>query len=233
MAEPQKHQREAGIFFRCDCGASLRISARLLGEVRHCPKCNAEFTVSSPAIKTTNLTSLSRSISPRYTSSLDSLTTGDATCAICQCPLSLDEERTACVACGLPHHTDCWEQNLGCSAYGCSQVNALKVGPDIEIGSGVLNNPTQRLAQPQMSVDSALSETTSPWEFAILLVSVVCFLAGVVTYGVPCFLAGAVIVAFVFARDGQVNWIALVPAGLICIVGVVIGIISSTYVYAP
>ena len=238
MAELTAMSHEAGIRFRCECGAGLLIAAQYIGQVKHCPRCQTAFTVpSTESLKA--MPSSSRRVpqylpsqTPDADSTSESLVTNEATCAVCQCSLLPDDERTLCQACGLPHHTDCWKENFGCSAYGCSQVNALKPGPDIQIGSGMLDVPIQSPAPPPVAVSFA-NDTSSLWEFAILVVSVVCFLLGVVTYGVPCFLAGAAIVAFVFAREGRVNWKALVPAGLICLSGFVIGVLSSSHVYAP
>jgi len=241
MAESSTKTREAGIRFRCECGAGLLIAARYIGQVKHCPKCQTTFTV--PSAESMNAKpSPSRRVpqksldAPSLTLTADpaaeSCITNDATCAVCQCSLLLDDERTLCPACGLPHHTDCWRENFGCSAYGCSQVNTLKLEPDIQIGSRMLDSPIQQSAPPPVSV-SITNETTSLWEFAILILSVVSFLLGVVTYGVPCFLAGAVLVTFAFSREGRVNWKALVPAGLICLLGFVIGVLSSSHVYAP
>lgn len=241
MAESSTKPREAGIRFRCECGAGLLIAARYIGQVKHCPKCQTIFTVPKAESKNAKPSSSQRipqksldapSLIPAADSAAESCFANEMTCAVCQCSLLLDDERTLCPSCGLPHHTDCWKENFGCSAYGCSQVNALKLGPDIQIGSGMLDAPIQQPAPPPVSVSIA-NETTSLWEFAILILSVVCFLLGVVTYGVPCFLAGAALVAFVFAREGRVNWKALVPAGLICLFGFVIGVLSSSHVYAP
>jgi hypothetical protein len=238
MAESQTRPRESGIRFRCECGAELLIAAKYIGQVKHCPKCQATFTV--PAAESLNAKPLSSRRTPQIslsrTSAVDSVAesciANEATCAVCQCSLLPDDDRTLCPECGLPHHTDCWNENFGCSAYGCGQVNALKPGPDIQIGSGMLGALIQRPAPPPVSVAFA-NETNSLWEYAFLVASVVGFLLGVVTYGVPCFLAGTALVAFVFSRGGRVNWKALAPAGLICLLGFVIGVLSSSHIYTP
>lgn len=248
MSESQTKSREAGIRFRCDCGAGLLIAARYIGQLKHCPKCQTAFTVSSEETQTAKPTLSPRkppvaasSQMPASKSTLESWVTGEATCAVCQCSLLPDEERTACSACGLPHHADCWKENFGCSAYGCSQVNALKTGPDIQIGSGMLAAPIRQPAPPPVTSNSFPRDASPPWEFAILVLSVVCFLLGVVTYGVPSILALATNLVFISTRNGgfdcirkgRVNWNALVPAGLISWIGIAVGIMSSSRVYAP
>jgi len=238
MAEPQAKPREAGIRFRCDCGAGLLIAARYIGQLKHCPKCQATFTVPSaeslnakpPSSRRVPQISFSRT--PAVDSVAESCIANEATCAVCQCSLLPDDDRTLCPECGLPHHTDCWNENFGCSAYGCSQVNALKPGPDIQIGSGMLDAPIQRPAPSPVSA-SFTNETTALWEFAILVASVVCFLLGVVTYGVPSVIAWAAVVVYVVRRQGRVNWQILIPAGLISLLGIVIGVMSSRHLYAP
>jgi predicted RNA-binding Zn-ribbon protein involved in translation (DUF1610 family) len=40
-------------------------------------------------------------------------------CSICQTTLIAGEVVLACPSCGLPFHAECWDENRGCSAYGC------------------------------------------------------------------------------------------------------------------
>ena len=46
-------------------------------------------------------------------------------CGVCHAPITVFDNATTCPACGLVFHADCWEENRGCSAYGCAQVGAL------------------------------------------------------------------------------------------------------------
>ncbi len=236
MAESQTKPREAGVRFRCDCGVGLLIAAQYIGQLKHCPKCQTEFTV--PSAESSNAKTPSSRRVPQISLSrthaadsvVESCIANEATCAVCQCSLLPVDDRILCPECGLPHHTDCWNENFGCSAYGCSQVNALKPGPDIQIGSGMLDASIQR---PASSPVSAFFTEIALWEFAILVASVVCFLLGVVTYGVPSMIAWAAVVVFVVKRQGRVNLQILIPAGLISLLGIVIGVMSSRHLYAP
>lgn len=47
-------------------------------------------------------------------------------CGVCHSTVTRFDETATCPACGLLFHADCWQENRGCSAYGCSQVNALE-----------------------------------------------------------------------------------------------------------
>lgn len=41
------------------------------------------------------------------------------TCPYCRFPIKPGEQITICPKCDTPHHTDCWEENEGCTTYGC------------------------------------------------------------------------------------------------------------------
>ncbi len=41
------------------------------------------------------------------------------TCPYCQFPLKADSEAVACPSCKVPHHRECWEENSGCTTFGC------------------------------------------------------------------------------------------------------------------
>ena len=40
-------------------------------------------------------------------------------CPYCQSPLKKNADAIICSACGTPHHRECWEENKGCTTYGC------------------------------------------------------------------------------------------------------------------
>lgn len=56
-----------------------------------------------------------------------------ALCSICQSFITDGEEIVTCPECDLPFHAECWQENMGCAAYGCPQVNVLKKQPDLRI----------------------------------------------------------------------------------------------------
>lgn len=228
-------ERSPGIRVKCRCGAGLQIASRYAGQRKHCPKCKAEFTVPSvngeAKVAVARRSDKTESLLPSIQPIQEPAPTADSICSVCHCSILADEERTVCSACGLPHHADCWKENFGCSAYGCSQVNALKTGPDIRVAPNGLGDFQQPVVTPLLPV-SVPTIASPPWEFGILALSVLSFLFGVVSYGLPCFFVGALIVGFVFLREGRVNWGVLVGAGMICLVGFVSGIVISLNVYA-
>lgn len=44
------------------------------------------------------------------------------TCSICQSVIISGEEVVSCPHCQLPFHKECWNENKGCSAYGCESA---------------------------------------------------------------------------------------------------------------
>lgn len=101
--------RAEGTLFNCICGAPLWVGAddrRSRGRCRHCGR-SVEIPhpagEGDPALPTA----------------------GQPVCSICQCAILAGEQTTDCPSCKLVFHVDCWSENLGCSAYGCDQVNVL------------------------------------------------------------------------------------------------------------
>ena len=43
------------------------------------------------------------------------------TCPYCQSKIKLNADFTVCPSCGTPHHKECWDENSGCTTYGCSE----------------------------------------------------------------------------------------------------------------
>ncbi len=43
------------------------------------------------------------------------------TCPYCKTEIKEGEPIKVCPACGIPHHEGCWEENKGCTTFGCSE----------------------------------------------------------------------------------------------------------------
>ncbi len=54
------------------------------------------------------------------------------TCPFCQFPIKQDSETVLCSSCKIPHHRECWEENGGCTTFGChgSDRNSVRYGHD-------------------------------------------------------------------------------------------------------
>lgn len=44
-------------------------------------------------------------------------------CPYCKTPITIYDTVKECPACGIPHHENCWNENHGCTTFGCSQQN--------------------------------------------------------------------------------------------------------------
>ena len=47
-------------------------------------------------------------------------------CPVCKQEFNELDKVTVCPDCGMPHHTECWEMNGGCSTFGCAQQGSVK-----------------------------------------------------------------------------------------------------------
>jgi len=48
------------------------------------------------------------------------------TCPYCQTPIKPGASTVICPKCNIPHHKECWEENGGCTTYGCQYANSLR-----------------------------------------------------------------------------------------------------------
>lgn len=46
-------------------------------------------------------------------------------CPYCKAPITEADQVKVCPACGIAHHQSCWEQNHGCTTFGCSMQNSV------------------------------------------------------------------------------------------------------------
>ena len=42
-------------------------------------------------------------------------------CPYCKTEIKEGEEVKVCPECGIPHHAACWEENKGCTTFGCKE----------------------------------------------------------------------------------------------------------------
>jgi predicted RNA-binding Zn-ribbon protein involved in translation (DUF1610 family) len=99
-------------------------------------------------------------------------------CSVCHNPITAGETTTVCPSCGLTFHAECWQENQGCSAYGCPQVGVL--APAAE-------EPVEEEPAVAVEGDDEPQEVSAgfPWEFLFLFAAVIGVLLGIPTYGIP------------------------------------------------
>jgi uncharacterized Zn finger protein (UPF0148 family) len=47
-------------------------------------------------------------------------------CPYCQSPVKRNEATVVCPECGISHHPECWEENEGCTTFGCRNQKILR-----------------------------------------------------------------------------------------------------------
>lgn len=75
------------------------------------------------------------------------------TCPYCQSPLKKNADVIICSVCGAPHHKECWEENNGCTTYGCAlnpTTEEKVVLPEdaIDVGDQTVESIRESLSRP-------------------------------------------------------------------------------------
>ena len=60
-----------------------------------------------------------------------------ATCPYCRAAISEQDEQVSCEGCDTPHHLDCYQENGGCTVFGCNKAPA--------------DEPKLRVSTPELS----------------------------------------------------------------------------------
>jgi hypothetical protein len=156
------------------------------------------------------------------------------TCGACQSAIDAEESSTACPSCGLTFHADCWAENYGCSAYGCSMVNALLPPPasDAPRPGRRRLRPAHSFARPRRRSGRSGRRPSPrvPAEHALLAGAVAGVLVGALTFGVPALVALVATLLYLRRRrgrgDARARRIAL-AAAVLAGVGVMAGVAVS------
>jgi|SRR6185312_17028069 len=73
--------------------------------------------------------------------------TDPATCPYCRTAFEQPElVKIYCPGCGMPHHEDCFQENGGCTVFGCSRAPADD--PKLQVSQSELNAATVYPASP-------------------------------------------------------------------------------------
>lgn len=148
-----KRTIQAGqIEFQCKCGTHFRVDASLAGRTGSCITCGKSVTIPQASALEPIISERQASVTPAeawHEEEKREMVSVHALCSICQCPPGDGEETLACPACHLPFHVECWRENLGCSTYGCPQVNVLKKGPNLKV-DGLLSQASNAAHDQQV-----------------------------------------------------------------------------------
>ena len=152
--------------------------------------------------------------------------TATACCGACQSTIAPAEELATCPACGLTFHADCWAENYGCSAYGCSQVNALlpleKAKP-IEPNGSRPGDGADVLDTELLGEGAEPPAEKVPGAYVLLGTSVAALLAGAFTFGVPSLLAAVAALVYLKRQRGTPHRGVAWAAAALALAGVAAG----------
>ena len=152
-------------------------------------------------------------------------TLGAQSCGICQTEIDADDPKISCNKCSLPFHRECWDENLGCSAYGCPNVGILRAGPDIRIG-----NPPPLPGREALSAQFSATpvKSANSWHYLLLALSSLATLLGLVCYGVFALITMSVsLLALRAVQKKNESSAVLALSGVISVIGFVVGFILS------
>jgi hypothetical protein len=141
-----------------------------------------------------------------------------ALCSICQTPISVGEERTSCPSCHLTFHAQCWQENYGCSAYGCDQVNVLAPA----------DQKTDEDAAATSDRGATAGGHSFPWEPVMLALSFVATALGALAFGIPSAVMFVAVVLFLLVRKPPRKGLVAV-AVLVALLGTAAGYATSMY----
>jgi Prokaryotic RING finger family 1/TM2 domain len=80
-------------------------------------------------------------------------------CPYCQGPISDTEESIVCSGCETPHHKDCYEENNGCTVFGCQCAPPEE--PKLSVSTPELMN-AGTAAQAVTTLSATVSATAPP-----------------------------------------------------------------------
>ena len=213
LTPPTGTVQTAGILFNCHCGAPLWVGSDLAGKRGMCRHCGTPVTVPdlSPTPKTAPPP-------PVVAIPSRSVSTGKRTakCGVCHAAITDSEESIKCSDCAVSFHTECWQENFGCSSYGCPQVNALKPAPRIDLSA----------FEPLTSDEPSML----PWGLILLAASVVGSILGSLLFGGLAAIV-AVISVVMLVRGKYQRRGLLIAAIILSIIGIVVGLAVSDVTY--
>ncbi len=150
-------------------------------------------------------------------------------CSICQSPLHPSEPTHACPECKLVFHEDCWIENRGCSAYGCSQVNVLAPARGMGETSDPLVDDNESAEGRELSgLSPDVADEPIPWHLFLLASCGFAFMLSALSFGIPSIIAAVATTVYILRTRSNHPAVAALSLGL-CALGVFLGIIVSAF----
>ncbi len=223
--------RDRGIIFNCECGQRLWSASDTAGMAVSCGGCNKSIEVPDQAA--VSITDDS-SGTVAGVAVVEQPEKQQVICGVCQWQIEKGERGHKCPACAMDFHLDCWRENRGCSAYGCSQVNALAPKPARPAMPEIATAETR--AAMEESPNEATAVMASPANVpppvsrahVLLALAVVGSLLGLLTFGAPAAIVGLIALGRLLVTRNA-NRLVLLFSFLIGAVGTGAGIMISRF----
>ncbi len=217
--------RDRGIIFNCECGQRLWSASDTAGMAVTCGGCNKSIEV--PDSQSVVIEDSSGTVAG--VTVVEAPQKQEVICGVCQWAIEKTERSHKCPACAMDFHLDCWRENRGCSAYGCNQVNSLvpriarPAVPEMGTPEPVVESSNERTAIMASPAEQGIS-----WAHAMLALSVVGSLLGLISFGLPCAIVGLVaLVRLLISKTDSKTVLSF--SVLIAVVGTAAGVMISRF----
>ncbi len=254
LSPPDGVVKTSGILFDCEnCKAPLWVAIDLTGKRGLCKHCKSPVVVPR-AHTTVERTVVERKAvetaapvappsapgrSTAVAEPVAKISTGKrlARCAVCHSSIHPEEQMTTCPECAMHFHTECWEENYGCSSYGCRQVDILNPKPrtaeSVAAATAVIAEPAPtpvsvraRVLKPEPDHGPV---TPTPWELIAFGAAAFTAVFGAVAFGLPS--AFVAIWTIILLFRGSKKKALLFFALLVCLAGIAGGLFFSDMRY--
>ncbi len=263
LSPPDGNVKTSGILFDCGtCGSPLWVANDLAGKRGLCRHCKKPVTVPDlyPAFEpksaaspraASSRTATAKPDAPRAKPRMTATPVAAAApaappspekpktrlhrCAVCHSSIQPNERMTTCPECAMHFHTECWQENYGCSSYGCTQVNILNPqAQSAAIPHAVQESTTDTTPEETDSDTAAASPESSaaapaPWGLIAVAASVLASVLGVIAFGIPA--AVVAVWSLILVARGRVNKTMPLLAIVICLIGIAAGLVFSDIRY--
>ena len=208
---PALSETHAGVLMDCECGAKLWVPKEMIGGRGQCQKCGRMVALgTAPQTAALIASTLDKAVAPRPQVT--------KVCSICQWKIEAVDNTHTCSACGLVVHEECWQENRGCSAYGCSQVNVLDKTEE------VAEEEVEEIGHPPEIVPR---ERAFSWEFALLGASVIGSIIGLLLFGMLPLITLIASGAYLFKQRQEARMPVLLLTMIVSLVGLIAGLVVS------
>jgi hypothetical protein len=141
-------------------------------------------------------------------------------CSTCHSPIAAGESFVSCPDCAMHYHAECWQENFGCSTYGCAKVNCLKPDetPALPAAASASHESSTELAPPAV-----------PWEVMLFAASIGSLLGALLFGGLSAIVVIGCLVVMIRRRPRR--WGLLIAALMIGCAGIAVGLVLSDFWY--